>query len=373
MRIAQLINSLQYGGAEKVVSSLAVGQSRRGHKVLLICLRDLGVQPVDLAPLAEAGVEVLALGKPEGLHFGTLQKLSRILRDQQFDVVHTHNHLVHHYGALAGRWARTRVIVNTLHGTSSLQASQSWSRVLYLLSCVVGDRVVAVCPQVQEVLRKSFYLARGKVCVVDNGIDLGRFLAVDFRAADDTLIFGTIGRLDPIKDHANLIRAFATLATKYPEVRLRVLGDGDSRGDLEDLVRSLAMEDKVHFDGFSLDTARFLSGVDVYVISSRSEGLPLTLLEAMGAALPVVATAVGGIPDVIRETKCNWLCAPEDPADLAKAMEQALMSQNLTDIGRCNRRIAEKRYSVDRMTLDYERLYEATLAETTDKRLGTGL
>jgi glycosyltransferase involved in cell wall biosynthesis len=228
---------------------------------------------------------------------------------------------------------------------------------------LISDRVVSVGQQVNEVFRKSFLLPTRKLCVVENGIDLSRFLAIPRRPPGEDLIFGNIGRFDPVKDHNNLLRAFALLRKRHPHVQLRLLGDGILRRDLEDLAKILSIADGVHFEGFSLDSTRFLRSIDIYVISSRSEGLPLTLLEAMGAALPVVATDVGEVPVVLGKAQCGWLCPPSDPDGLAKAMEQALLVADLTTVGTRGRKVVEKYYTVERMAREYERLYEALLYE----------
>lgn len=197
--------------------------------------------------------------------------------------------------------------------------------------------------------------------VVDNGIDLSQLLGLPRHLPDKTVTFGSIGRFDPVKDHKNLLKAFAILRKRHPHVQLRLLGDGELRDDLEELARTLSIADDVHFEGFSLDTARFLSSIDVYVISSRSEGLPLVLLEAMGAALPVVATAVGEVPRILGNARCGWLCPPSSPDELAESMEKALLATDLVTIGARGRKVAEKYYSAQRMARDYESLYGTLL------------
>lgn len=362
MRIVHLIDSLYCAGAEQVVASLAAYQSKRGHSVRVVCLRDFSEHPVDVPALLEAGVQIVTLGKPPGFHFGTLRKLTRYLKDERIEVVHTHNHLVHHYGVAAARWASAPVVLNTLHGSSSFMRTAFWAKALFWFSCLISDGVVAVCQEVQTVFRAAFPLPARKNFVVDNGINLSRFLAVSRSPRSETVTYGNIARLDPIKDHANLFKAFAILRKKYSHVQLRLLGEGTLRQELEELARSLSIGDAVHMEGFSLDTARFLNKIDVYVISSRSEGLPLTLLEAMGAALPIVSTAVGSVPDIIGKAHCGWLCPPSNPEALAKAMEQAIQAPDLAAIGARSRKTVEEYYSVERMNREYECIYEALLA-----------
>lgn len=362
MRIAHMIDDLGCGGAEQVVANLAAFQSRGGHSVQVICLRDIGANPVDTDALAEAGVEIVTLDKPPGFHFGTLRKLKTHLKRHAIEVLHTHNHLVHHYGAVAARWAGIPVILNTLHGTSSLHNSPTWAKALFWLSCLISDRVVCVDPQVHDVFRKTYLVPGKRLAVIENGIGLTRFLALPRNVPGDALTFGNIGRLDPIKGHDVLLRAFGMLRKKSRRVRLRILGEGASMLDLQELAKNLSITNDVCFEGFSLNTPLFLGNIDVYVISSLSEGLPLTLLEAMGAGLPIVATSVGGITDIVKKSGCGWLCSPGDPAALAEAMNKALAAPDLAKIGARGREAAKEFFSIERMAHDYENLYKTILA-----------
>jgi glycosyltransferase involved in cell wall biosynthesis len=364
MRIAQIIDDLNYGGAEQIVVNLSLGLQRRGHEVVLICLREIGTQPVGLAEARAAGVEFVELHKPEGMHLPTLRKLIRSLRERRVEVVHTHNHLVHHYGAVAGRCVGARAILNTLHGTASLQKSAKWSQWLFFASGLAGHRVVAVCAQVRDTLRDHFRFPSRWIDTVDNGIDLRKYLQIERRQPGADLVFGTIGRLDPIKDHRNLLQAFALLRRRHPTARLRILGDGSLLQDLQSLASTLSLGDSVLFEGFSLNTPAFLEGIDVYVISSLSEGLPLSLLEAMGAGLPIVATSVGEIPDIVRRANCGWLAAPGDAEDLAHAMQEAAQAADLAEKGRQSRMHARDHYTAERMTSNYESLYRELAPES---------
>jgi glycosyltransferase involved in cell wall biosynthesis len=360
LRIVHLVDSLDCGGAEQVVASLATRQSEHGHSVRVVCLRGLGPYPVDLGALRLAGVAIMALEKPEGFDWRTLRRMIRYLAAEPADVLHAHNHVVHHYGAVAGRVARVGAVISTVHGSSSLRMSRT-AHALFWFACSISDKVVSVCAPVDAVFRKSFPLRDAKYHVVDNGIDLSRFLAIADRRSCENVVFGTIGRFDAVKDHENLLRAFALVRRRNPQVRLRLLGEGSLGENLRMLARSLSIESDVYFEGFSLDTPKFLSALDVYVIPSRSEGLPLTLLEAMGAGLPIVATAVGAIPDIVNHGQSGWLCPPADPERLAEAMELATQAPDRPSIGARSRQTVAIHYSVERMARDYENLYATLL------------
>lgn len=360
MRIAHLVDSLSCGGAEKVVTSLALHQSQQ-HVVRVVCLRGLGVQSVDSGELANAGVQIVTLNKPGGFHPETLKRLAAYLRENQIEVIHTHNHLVHHYGAFAGRLAGCGAVVNTLHGIATLRMPW-WARILFLTSCLVGDHVVSVSRPVFDVFRRTYPLPRRMLSIVENGIEFSAGFVIGRRLPSDVITFGNIARFDPVKDHRNLLRAFAIVRRKHPYTRLRLLGDGVMLREMMDLATSMSLADSVSFDGFSLDTRSFLNGIDVYVLSSKSEGLPLTLLEAMAAGRPVVATAVGGVPEIIAKAECGWLCPPSNPDLLASAMERALVEPALSEIGARGRDAVERHYTVERMALDYEQIYRRILS-----------
>jgi len=362
MRIAHLVDSLDCGGAEQVAASLAVYQANNQHAVRIICLRDLGPFPVDTAVLRQAGVEIITLNKPDGFQFSALKDLTRVLKRGTTQVLHTHNHIVHHYGAVAGRLAGVPVIVNTLHGSSSLRMA-SWAKALFWFSCMLSDRCISVCRDVYDVFRAKYRLPRKVYEIVENGIDLSRYLAIS-RSPDGKLVtFGTIGRLDAVKDHANLLEAFASVRRKYPHVQLRLLGDGGLRADLERQAKALAIDDSVTFEGFNIDTPGFLKRIDIYVISSRSEGLPLSLLEAMGSGCPVVSTRVGSVPEIINAANGGWLCPPNNAGKLADAMIQAIEHPERSAMGLRNREVAASRYSVERMARDYDKIYRDILRE----------
>ena len=357
MRILQLLDSLHFGGAEQVVATLSIGLRARGHEVHIACLRDIGTQTVDYKRLLQYGVEVTALEKPPGVHPPTLTKLIRLLRQQKIDIVNTHNHLVHHYGLVAGRLTGAKV-VNTLHGIDTLNV-QVLAAVLYCVCCMLSDKIVPVCSPARRELLRRYPMLANQVLVIENGIVMEPFLALPERSKGPTTVFGTVGRLAPVKDHRNLLEAFASLYPRHPECRLKVLGSGPLEEDLKIAARTLGIAEAVEFCGFSSNPAAFLKDVDVFVLPSKSEGMPLTLLEAMAAGLPVIATQVGGIPDII-DPQFGWLCPPQDSRGLAERMEASLAA-DLPRMGALARQRARDRYSAGSMVLAYEDLYQSLL------------
>ena len=354
MRIVELVNNLTIGGAERMATDLAVGLSRLGHEVRVVGLRGGG--PL-VSVLGEAGVEVFCGENANGFNIKALRSLAHYIGDRGADVLHTHNPLTHHYGVLAARMAKVPVVVNTFHGPGNLTGFGR-TQIVFEASCLFTDRVVACCQSVEEHVRRVTRVARSKVTMIPNGIALERFLAITPTLSKDDLVFGAVGRLAAVKDQASLIEAFASLLRGRPNCRLEILGEGPLRGALEEKASQFGIADRVTFHGSSLDVASFLSRLHVFVLCSLSEGLPLTLLEAMAAGLPVVGTDVGEIPELVRAGECGWLCPPGNPEQLAVALSAAAGSDSRLRMGSRGREYVVKRHSISLMVDGYRRLFE---------------
>jgi glycosyltransferase involved in cell wall biosynthesis len=155
--------------------------------------------------------------------------------------------------------------------------------------------------------------------------------------------------------------AFAEARRAAPNIFLEILGDGPRRSELERLAFDLGIDDAVRFHGSSLDVPAFLSRIDVFVLCSLSEGLPLTVLEAMAAARPIIGTSVGAIPDLVTSARCGWVCPPGDAERLAECMIEATQAKNFSRLGMNGRNHVLQQYSVEQMVHGYERLFEHLL------------
>jgi glycosyltransferase involved in cell wall biosynthesis len=364
MRIAEIINTLEIGGLERLVVDLALNLHTRGHEPVVICLRGAG--PL-AEPLEAAGVRVIALGKSEGFSLRTVSKLAGHLREERIDVVHTHNPLVHHYGVLGARLAGVSAVVNTRHGLGNFprSAKTEW---IFGLACWQTDRVVAVCQAAREYFRNSTAIPARKLACIPNGIPAEKYLAIRPKTPDSTFVFGSVGRLVAVKNHRCLLTAFSLLLRRKPNCRLELLGDGPMRLELEELSRSLGIQHAVDFRGSDLDVPSFLSRLDAFVLCSESEGLPLTVLEAMAAGLAVIGTAVGGIPELLADGPCGWLCPPSQPERLVEMMVNAAEAADRMEIGARGRERVRDHYTLARMTEEYELLFRGIL-NGREKRL----
>ena len=237
------------------------------------------------------------------------------------------------------------------------------------------DRVVAVGEAVRQALVNNEGIAESRIDVIYNGVDLTPHLAAtaadrrdmrsQLKVGDDELMVVQVARLNSLKDHATAIRAIERLAERGCPVRLVVVGDGEERPALEQLVRQRNLGKFVKFLGMRQDVPRILAGADVCLLTSISEGIPLTLIEAMAAGLSVVSTDVGGVAEVVEHEQTGFLATAGDDAQLARQLAELADNPSLRrTLGENGRKRAKARFDAVRMRREYERLLVSMLANT---------
>jgi glycosyltransferase involved in cell wall biosynthesis len=224
--------------------------------------------------------------------------------------------------------------------------------------------VIFVCDYVRQGLQPQLHYPPAKCSVILNGVPLEGFLAQPASPGSrlPRIRFGTIGRLVPAKGHSILIESFARVCRSVPGAELSIFGYGSLEGALAAQIARLGLEGKVRLEGRTDDSPATLRDLDVFVLSSVNEGLPLVILEAMAAGLPIVSTNVGGIPEVLPK-ESGWLCPPGDSDALAGAMLTAVECGDLPERGGFSRRLAGSTYGLEHMARRYEELYRRLLKE----------
>jgi len=358
MRIAHLVPDLNFGGLQEVVRNLALGQRSLGHTVSILCWRSPSNHPEVEQELAAAGIAVGPARESGDGQLSSFRALRTRLGPEKLDVLHIHNPFEYcPHGALAGRLRRGTKVVNTLHATAMFPRFGRREKAGYRAALSLTDRVVGVCDEVGEIVGRRFHVPSRKVAVVENGIDLSRYLSLPSRQPSGEVVFGAVGRMTGVKNHQLLIEAFALARADHPNIRLRFLGGGPLEEKLAELAAERGLDGAVEFGGFSHDVGAFLRGLDVFALPSKSEGLPLSLLEAIASGLPVVATDVGGVRKVVERTGAGWVCAPGDPQSMMAAMSAAAADSDRSGRAEQARRLVADHYSAERMTADYERVY----------------
>jgi glycosyltransferase involved in cell wall biosynthesis len=357
MRIVQLLPNLDIGGMERLAVDLAILQKREGHQPSIFCT----MHPGELAPeVAAADVPVRAFGKTTGFSARLIGALARALRAEHADVLHAHNALVLHYGIAAARLAGVPVVVNTRHGGNlnwDPHCEGIWRRVVPW-----ADFVVFISEGVREHYVVKDKLSRRNTQVIYNGIAVDKFGSQRARPASrlPQFRFGAVGRLVPAKDHVGLVRAFALVRSRLPEAELHLLGDGPCRSAIAQAAASLGVQERVFLHGASRDVAGFLSSLDLFVLSSIDEGLPISLMEALAAGLPVVSTRLPGLSELAPESIVAGFCAPAQPELLADLMLRAARRSDLPALGEAAYRWAQ-RFGIQETWDRYRTLFEESL------------
>lgn len=366
MIIAHVLSSFALGGQERVALELSRAQRARGHRVLAVSLA-----PAPDGPLADefraSGVTATRIPKRgAGFDFGLPLRLARLLRAERVDVVHSHNPQPLIYGAPAAKLAGAAAI-HTKHGKNPVSPRRRW---LMRAASAMTHAYVAVAPTTARVAEVNRECNPDKLRTIPNGIDVERFrrsetarreTRAELGIDEAAFVIGTVGRLAPEKDQALLLRA--ALPLLGPERRLVVVGDGPERAALAAIVASAPAGRWVHLLGARPDPERWLSCFDVFVLSSRTEGLPLVIPEAMAAENAVISSSVGGIPDVLEHGVTGLLFEAGDAHALrAELSRLADDPERVRELGRRARAVAARRYSHQRMAADYEQLYQAALA-----------
>ncbi|HXJ06260.1 MAG TPA: glycosyltransferase [Candidatus Acidoferrum sp.] len=359
MKIVQLLPSLDLGGMERLAVDLARQQKAEGHEPSIYCTSHPGL----LASEANAAnVPVHSFGKTTGFSIRLIRDLASRLRVDRPDVLHAHNALVLHYGISAACLARVPVVINTRHGGNmnwDPHCERIWRRAVRWI-----DSLVFVSEGVRDYYVTKDRLSRRNTTVIYNGIDVDKFAAIPAHptAAHPRFRVGCVGRLVPAKDHLTLIRSFALVIAAIPEAELHILGDGPCREAISQAAESLRISNRVFLHGASLDVPGFLSTLDLFVLSSLDEGLPISLMEAMAAGLPVVSTRLPGLTELAPESVVAGYCSPGQPESLAEQILRAANRHDLPAIGRTASRWAQK-FSIRETWHAYQSVIEASLAK----------
>lgn len=341
--------SLDMGGLEKLLVEFARLVDRERFTLRFVGLGCRGVLADDIEA---SGWPVTALDEPEGLHPGLVLRLARLLRRWQADVVHTHDDRAHLYGTFAGCLARVPRIVHTRHGRSPDVSRRQ--KILLTTAARLIDHFVCVSEDSARLaLQQGIPVER--VRTICNGIDLRRFPYVGPRPHGPAVV---VARLSPEKDIETLLHAAALVVRAEPAFRLEIAGDGPSMIALRKTMVELGLEGHVRFLGQLREVPTLLARAGLFVLSSLSEGISLTLLEAMASGLPVVTTRVGGNPEVVADGENGLLVPPQNPRALADVLLRLRRDRDVcVRMGEIGRRRVESQFDIRRMVSEYEMLY----------------
>ena len=367
MNITHVVETLNRGGLERMVLELVKLQQQQGHRCQVVCLFERGAHAHELD---ELGIPVYACGKRQGLDLRALARARRMVRSHATEVLHTHNAVAHYHAVLATCGLDLRQVINTRHGMGGNRRAgrREW---LYRRALARTDAVVTVCEAACRDACKRGIVPATKAKVVPNGIRVASFQPASTAMREhllqmlqlpmQTRVIGSVGRLNWAKDQVSLIRAFRQLHEQQADTALVLIGDGELRAELQQCAIDEGVADSVHLLGDRNDVRELLQGFDLFVLSSLSEGYSMALLEACAVALPIVATAVGGNGEIVRDGGTGRLVPPGDPTALANAMLVLLRdpAQALA-LGQAARAWVEQHGSLEAMAMRYASIYQGS-------------
>lgn len=354
MKILQVIPYFCFGGAETMCENLTYALRKAGHSVTVVSLYGERT-PISLR-MEEAGVKIRYLDKKLGLDVSMVPKLVKIMKEEAPDAVHTHLDVIK-YAVAAAKIAGIRHCVHTVHNVAEEEAEGKLQKIINGTYFRLGwSTPVALSPKVQESIVSFYGMKKELVPVIYNGIDLSRCIPKEDYTGEALRLIH-IGRFNHQKNHKGLLKAFSLLVKIDPHGCLDLLGDGELRPEMERYAGELGIADKVRFLGNQQNVYPYLQDADIFLLPSHFEGMPMTIIEAMGTGLPVVATRVGGVPDMLTDGESGIL-TENIPEAVAEALEKLAKDSTLREKMGKNAILESKRFSSETMAENYVRVYQ---------------
>ncbi|MGA3067357.1 MAG: glycosyltransferase [Tepidisphaeraceae bacterium] len=368
LRVMHVVLSLDVGGLERVVLSLVSRAASLGQIPTVLCIERRG----DLADECEKlGAPVYCVGKRPGLRPGIARPIADLMRQLRPDVVHTHQIAALLYAGRAARRAGIANVVHTEHGKN--YAGRFRTRMLGRWAGRYAKRFFCVSSDIAAEVAEWRVVGSKKLTVVRNGIDMddidsataAQTVRADMGIPLGAAVIGTVGRLSDIKRQDVLIRALARLRRQQADIHLLLVGDGPRRGDLVKLAWKLGLTDAVHFAGYQNQPQKYLAAMDVFALSSASEGMPLSVLEAWAARKPVVAFHVGGLPEIVEQRRSGILVPAGHETELTAAILEVISNPKFaSELAAEGRRRVENEFSLTRTAQRYDDEYRALGAKS---------
>jgi glycosyltransferase involved in cell wall biosynthesis len=355
MKIAHVVDSMEVGGAEMLVSQMCRLQRDNGHSPRIYAIATLGVlgeqlQKEDYWVQPEVGQHLL----------DSSRSFFRIFKESRPDVVHLHNPTPTIYAAIAARMAGVPSIVSTRHSLVA-PPRKMITELKYAIAARSCDWIVGICDATAMNLRSIHTVPARKIVRVYNGAAAVTRVRNEQSSPQSGFTLIYVGRLEPVKNHSLLLHAFQLASKSMPGLRLWMVGDGSQRQVLESLAKELEIATQVTFWGQQLNVAPFFSAADAFIMSSKSEGLPMSLLQAFSLGLPAIVTDVGGMAEVVRLGKTGVTVSVSDPAEMAKAIVRFAESQAaLQQFSKNAEEAFRARFTLQTMADAYMELYRNT-------------
>ncbi len=368
IKIVHLVNYLAPAGKEVGIVKLLNALNDDFEPVLVV----LG-KVYDALGLNLVKTRLIELGKGQGNDFSLVPKLKKIFKEVNPHIVHTHSWGTLVEGVLAAKWARVPIIIHGEHGTFHKDFKRKWVQKIFF---PLSDQILSVSALLADQLSRDLGLRRARILPILNGVDVQKFAPdaakrkqyrTQWGFGQNDVLIGTVGRPMKVKNHQLMIRALKHLRDQGYPVHFVIVGDTPLRSLKDELValaQSLGVADRVHFLGFQSDVPGYLNMFDIFVLPSLSEGCSNVIQEAMATGLPVVASRVGGNPELIEDGVTGLLFESNNTEALTAALRRLLDdTQTAETLGKNALRRARERFSLEKMVENYSAVYYRLLKE----------
>lgn len=361
-KVLHVTFNMGIGGTEQVIRQLVLGSRGQEIEHEIVCI-DGQVGAIG-EQMGEEGIPVHRVSRAPGFDRKLIGELRDLIRTRDVSIVHCHQYTPFLYGRLAAMGTGAKVVF-TEHGRFYPDRYRYKAALINPLLAILTPAVVAISSATRDALAKYEFMPKSKIQVIYNGIqplkaDPARIteLRSELGIPADSFVYGTVSRLDPVKNQIMMLESFAHCLKDYPESYLLMVGDGPERQTLEAQAESLGVSGRVRFTGFITEPAQHLALMDAFLLSSHTEGTSMTLLEAMSLGLPAVVTAVGGNVEVV-EHELSGLIAPDSDTaafaqEMARLQQQTALREKISEAARAR---FQSRFSAEAMVKSYLRVY----------------
>lgn len=362
LRVLHLTFNMGIGGTEQVIRQLVEGMRSEGIESEILCI-DGHIGPIGEA-LQQSGIAVHAIARKQGFDWSLTAAIRKRVREGRFDVVHCHQYTPWVYGWL-GALGTSGKVVFTEHGRFYPDRYRYKAMFINPIMAMLTPAIVAISSATKEALVKYEFIPGKKIRVIYNGIRPLQRDDLEVQKVRDSLgipkeafVIGTVSRLDPVKNQGMMLRAFREFAGKRTNTYLLMVGDGPDKEKLLLLANEYGISERTIFTGFINNPVHYLSAMNVFLLSSHTEGTSMTLLEAMSLEIPAVATRVGGNPEIIEDGVTGMLIEPDMASPFATAIDKLYQDPVLRQrMGKAARQRFDERFSASAMIYQYRKAY----------------